>query len=171
MKTNKKLILALGLTTAFLLPNTAKASDVNSLISEIYDGMDSINQATGKGPVARPDLPQGSSTTTTTTTTVIKSTDGKVLNAEKDKKSKAEKVIKLKEELAKQEIAIKSAEEILAKYPKTIRGKEEKLVDVLTRAFELRLKAAAAIKNLTGETIKVKSLNIPQEYRHLIKTI
>lgn len=170
MKTNKKLILALGLTTAFLLPNTAKASDVNSLISEIYDGMDSINQATGKGPVARPDLPQGT-TTTTTTTTVIKSTDGKVLNAEKDKESKAEKVKKLKEELAKQEIAIKSAEEILAKYPKTIRGKEEKLVDVLTRAFELRLKAAAAIKNLTGEIITVKSLNIPQEYRHLIKTI
>ena len=170
MKTNKKLILALGLTTAFLLPNTAKASDVNSLISEIYDGMDSINQATGKGPVARPNLPQGT-TTTTTTTTVIKSSDGKVLNAEKDKKSKAEKVIKLKEELAKQEIAIKSAEEILAKYPKTIRGKEQKLVDVLTRAFELRIKAAAAIKNLTGETIEVKSLNIPQEYRHLIKTI
>lgn len=166
MKTNKKLILALGLTTAFLLPNTAKASDVNSLISEIYDGMDSINQATGKGPVARPDLPQG--TTTTTTTTVIKSSDGKDVNLEK---SKAEKVIKLKEELAKQEIAIKSAEEILAKYPKTIRGKEQKLVDVLTRAFELRIKAAAAIKNLTGETIEVKSLNIPQEYRYLIKTI
>ena len=54
---------------------------------------------------------------------------------------------------------------------KTIRGKEQKLVDVLTRAFELRIKAAAAIKNLTGETIEVKSLNIPQEYRHLIKTI
>ena len=168
MKTNKKLILALGLTTAILLPNTAKASDVNSLISEIYDGMDSINQATGKGPVTRPDLPEGSSTTTTTTTKVIKSTDGKDIILEKPK---AEKVKKLKEELAKQEIAIKSAEEILAKYPKTIRGKEQKLVDVLTRAFELRLKAAAAIKNLTGETIKVKSLNIPQEYRHLIKTI
>ena len=156
-----------GLTTAILLPNTAKASDVNSLISEIYDGMDSINQATGKGPVARPDLPEGSSTTTTTTTKVIKSSDGTDVNLEK---SKAEKVKKLKEELAKQEIAIKSAEEILAKYPKTIRGKEQKLVDVLTRAFELRLKAAAAIKNLTGETIKVKSLNIPQEYSCLLYT-
>ena len=169
-KTNK--IVAMAMSAALLVPSVSHASDINSIISGLYDGMDAISEAAGTQRIPRPALPAGGNTVTTTTTTVITTTGvvPSTTTTKDTKKANEAKIAELKASLNKQDTMILAAEDILTNYPKTIAGKEEKLVDVLTRAYDLRIKAAAAIQQLTGEKVAVRPLNVPLKYRSLIRT-
>lgn len=166
-KTNK--ILALAMSAAILIPSVSHASDANSMIKGLYDGMDAISETAGMPKVERPALPADGNTVTSTTTvkTGVVPSGNTSTNTTKEKE---EKIAKLKESLHQQDIMIKAAEDILANYPKTIKGREEQVVATLTKAYDLRIKAAAAIEKVTGEKVEVRPLNVPQEYRSLIKT-
>ena len=163
-KANK--IIALAMSAAILIPSVSHASDINSIITGLYDGMDAISETAGTEKIQRPALPAGRNTVTNTTTTV---TTDKTSTGQTNK-AKEEKIASLKESLYQQDLMIQAAEDILANYPKTIKGREEQVVATLTKAYDLRIKASAAIEKVTGEKIEVRPLNIPQEYRFLIRT-
>lgn len=101
---------------------------------------------------------------TTTTTTE------KVIRGNNEGKSEEKDYIKnLRESLRKNDIIVKSLEEILNKYPKTIKGKEEKLVKLLVNSDKLRKDAAELLKILTGEEVTISKVSIPEKYQNLLK--
>lgn len=75
------------------------------------------------------------------------------------------KIAKLEKALADQELVILSAQDILNNYPKTIRGKEEKLVDLLYKAQRLRIHASVLYEKSTGKTVRDVPINIPEKYQ------
>lgn len=156
MKNFKNTVILVGacaISLAMLSPSTSFASETEALklLNQLHQQMDQISELTG---LDKPDskgnevLPSGDKT--------------------KDKKEAAY-ITELKESFNRNDISVKSIEEILEKYPKTIKGKEEKLVNLLIESHELKLQAADLIYSLTGEKLQVNPPRIPQAYTHLIR--
>lgn len=170
MKANK-IILTLGLAGLMVTPSLSHASSAQDIINELYDGMDAIGGLTGTGKVDRPAssyVSGGTTTTTTTTTTVVVSGSQSEKDQKKADKNKAEAAA-LKKVMDINQSRAEAALYILKNYPNTIKGHEEELVNLISEGYEIRLRSAAAIKALTGETITVNSPEIPEAYRHLIR--
>ena len=156
-KNTVKLVGACAISLAMLSPSTSFASETEALnlLNQLHEQMDQISELTG---LDKPD-----------------SKGNEVLPSEdktKDKKEtqkEAAYITELKESFNRNDISVKSIEEILEKYPKTIKGKEEKLVNLLIESHELKLQAADLIYSLTGEKLQVDPPRIPQEYTHLIR--
>lgn len=156
-KNTVKLAGAFAISLAMLSPSTSFASETEALklLNQLHEQMDQISELTG---LEKPD-----------------SKGNEVLPSEdktKDKKEtqkEAAYITELKESFNRNDISVKSIEEILEKYPKTIKGKEEKLVNLLIESHELKLQAADLIYSLTGEKLQVNPPRIPQAYTHLIR--
>lgn len=156
-KNTVKLVGACAISLAMLSPSTSFASETEALklLNQLHEQMDQISELTG---LEKPD-----------------SKGNEVLPSEdktKDKKEtqkEAAYITELKESFNRNDISVKSIEEILEKYPKTIKGKEEKLVNLLIESHELKLQAADLIYSLTGEKLQVNPPRIPQAYTHLIR--
>ena len=156
-KNTVKLVGACAISLAMLSPSTSFASETEALklLNQLHEQMDQISELTG---LDKPD-----------------SKGNEVLPSEdktKDKKEtqkEAAYITELKESFNRNDISVKSIEEILEKYPKTIKGKEEKLVNLLIESHELKLQAADLIYSLTGEKLQLNPPRIPQEYTHLIR--
>lgn len=156
-KNTVKLVGACAISLAMLSPSTSFASETEALklLNQLHEQMDQISELTG---LDKPD-----------------SKGNEVLPSEdktKDKKEtqkEAAYITELKESFNRNDISVKSIEEILEKYPKTIKGKEEKLVNLLIESHELKLQAADLIYSLTGEKLQVNPPRIPQAYTHLIR--
>lgn len=156
-KNTLKLVGACAISLAMLSPSTSFASETEALklLNQLHEQMDQISELTG---LDKPD-----------------SKGNEVLPSEdktKDKKEtqkEAAYITELKESFNRNDISVKSIEEILEKYPKTIKGKEEKLVNLLIESHELKLQAADLIYSLTGEKLQVNPPRIPQAYTHLIR--
>lgn len=156
-KNTVKLVGACAISIAMLSPSTSFASETEALklLNQLHEQMDQISELTG---LDKPD-----------------SKGNEVLPSEdktKDKKEtqkEAAYITELKESFNRNDISVKSIEEILEKYPKTIKGKEEKLVNLLIESHELKLQAADLIYSLTGEKLQVNPPRIPQAYTHLIR--
>lgn len=156
-KNTVKLVGACAISLAMLSPSTSFASETEALklLNQLHQQMDQISELTGL------DKPE--------------SKGNEVLPSEdktKDKKEtqkEAAYITELKESFNRNDISVKSIEEILEKYPKTIKGKEEKLVNLLIESHELKLQAADLIYSLTGEKLQVNPPRIPQAYTHLIR--
>lgn len=156
-KNTVKLVGACAISLAMLSPSTSFASETEALklLNQLHEQMDQISELTG-----------------------LEKSDSKgneVLPSEdktKDKKEtqkEAAYITELKESFNRNDISVKSIEEILEKYPKTIKGKEEKLVNLLIESHELKIQAADLIYSLTGEKLQLNPPRIPQEYTHLIR--
>lgn len=156
-KNTVRLVGACAISLAMLSPSTSFASETEALklLNQLHEQMDQISELTG---LDKPD-----------------SKGNEVLPSEdktKDKKEtqkEAAYITELKESFNRNDISVKSIEEILEKYPKTIKGKEEKLVNLLIESHELKLQAADLIYSLTGEKLQVNPPRIPQAYTHLIR--
>lgn len=156
-KNTVKLVGACAISLAMLSPSTSFASGTEALklLNQLHEQMDQISELTG---LDKPD-----------------SKGNEVLPSEdktKDKKEtqkEAAYITELKESFNRNDISVKSIEEILEKYPKTIKGKEEKLVNLLIESHELKIQAADLIYSLTGEKLQLNPPRIPQEYTHLIR--
>ena len=156
-KNTVKLVGACAISLAMLSPSTSFASETEALklLNQLHQQMDQISELTG---LDKPD-----------------SKGNEVLPSEdktKDKKEtqkEAAYITELKESFNRNDISVKSIEEILEKYPKTIKGKEEKLVNLLIESHELKLQAVDLIYSLTGEKLQVNPPRIPQAYTHLIR--
>lgn len=156
-KNTVRLVGACAISLAMLSPSTSFASETEALklLNQLHQQMDQISELTG---LDKPD-----------------SKGNEVLPSEdktKDKKEtqkEAAYITELKESFNRNDISVKSIEEILEKYPKTIKGKEEKLVNLLIESHELKLQAADLIYSLTGEKLQVNPPRIPQAYTHLIR--
>lgn len=156
--------IALCLTSLGVSVSYATEADARNILNKIYDNMDQMDILTGKTPTPRErlDVPNGGETTTTTTE--------KVIRGNNEEKSEEKDYIKnLRESLRKNDIIVKSLEEILNKYPKTIKGKEEKLVKLLVNSDKLRKDAAELLKILTGEEVTISKVSIPEKYQNLLK--
>lgn len=75
----------------------------------------------------------------------------------------------LEKAIADQELAINTALNLLTNYPKTIAGKEEKLIDQLFTAQRLRIHAGEFYSKATGKQIKDVPINIPDRYKDLVR--
>lgn len=156
-KNTVKLVGACAISLAMLSPSTSFASETEALklLNQLHEQMDQISELTG---LDKPD-----------------SKGNEVLPSEdktKDKKEtqkEAAYITELKESFNRNDISVKSIEEILEKYPKTIKGKEEKLVNLLIESHELKIQAADLIYSLTGEKLQLNPPRIPQAYTHLIR--
>lgn len=164
----KKLIkicaMAICLASLGASVSYATESDARNLINKIYDNMDQMDILTGNTPTPRErlEVPNGGETTTTTTESVV---HGK----NEEKAEEKDYVKNLRESLRKNDVIVKALEEILNKYPKTIRGKEEKLVKLLVKSDKLRKDAAELLKILTGEEVTISKVSIPEKYQDLLK--
>lgn len=76
-------------------------------------------------------------------------------------------VVVLKEALDANKRQVESAEYILNNFPNTIKGKEKELVGIMEKSYNLQVRAQKKIKELTGEDINIKPLNIPAKYKNL----
>ena len=161
-KNTVKLAGACAVSLAMLSPSTSFASETEALklLNQLHEQMDQISELTG---LEKSDSKEKDS----------------LPNKEKDAKAKDEDkketqkevayITELKESFNRNDISVKSIEEILEKYPKTIKGKEAKLVNLLIESHELKLQAADLIYSLTGEKLQVNPPRIPQAYTHLIR--
>lgn len=161
-KNTVKLAGAFAISLAMLSPSTSFASETEALklLNQLHEQMDQISELTGleksdsDGKYALP-------------------TENKDAKAKDEDKKETQKeatyITELKESFNRNDISVKSIEEILEKYPKTIKGKEEKLVNLLIESHELKLQAADLIYSLTGEKLQVNPPRIPQAYTHLIR--
>lgn len=165
-KNTVKIGAVCALSIAILSPSTSFASETEALklLNQLYDQMDQIGDLTGLDKADRQikeNLPSDSKS------------ENKDLNKKdedkKENKKEAAYIRDLKESFYKNDISVKSIEEILERYPKTIKGKEEKLVNLLVESHELKLQAADLIYSLTGEKLQVNPPRIPEEYSHLIR--
>ena len=100
--------------------------------------------------------------------------DKKPSTNDKDSKDKVDKkeegyITNLKESFYNNDLIVKAIEDIFANYPNTIKGKEEKLVNLLVDSHDLKLQAADLIYSITGERIQVSKPRIPEAYSHLIR--
>lgn len=156
-KNTVKLVGACAISLAMLSPSTSFASETEALklLNQLHQQMDQISDLTG---LDKPDskgnevLPSGDKT-----------------KDKKETQKEAAYITELKESFNRNDISVKSIEEILEKYTKTIKGKEEKLVNLLIESHELKLQAADLIYSLTGEKLQVNPPRIPQAYTHLIR--
>ena len=167
LKNTVKLAGICALSLAMVSPSTSFASETEArrLLNQLYDQMDQISELTGQSKIERK-IEKEISTETTVEEKIIKNN-----NDEEKKESPKEEsyVTDLKQSFYNNDIIVKSIEEILEKYPKTIKGKEEKLVNLLIESHELKLQAADLIYSLTGEKLQVNPPRIPQAYTHLIR--
>lgn len=167
LKNTVKLAGICALSLAMVSPSTSFASETEArrLLNQLYDQMDQISELTGQSKIERK-IEKEISTETTVEEKIIKNN-----NDEEKKESPKEEsyVTDLKQSFYNNDIIVKSIEEILEKYPKTIKGKEAKLVNLLIESHELKLQAADLIYSLTGEKLQVNPPRIPQEYTHLIR--
>lgn len=156
-KNTVKLVGACAISLAMLSPSTSFASETEALklLNQLHEQMDQISELTG---LEKPDS-KGNE--------VLPSEDK--TKDKKDTQKEAAYITELKESFNRNDISVKSIEEILEKYPKTIKGKEEKLVNLLIESHELKLQAADLIYSLTGEKLQVNPPRIPQAYTHLIR--
>lgn len=161
-KNTVKLVGACAISLAMLSPSTSFASETEALklLNQLHEQMDQISELTGlekSDSNGKYDLP-------------TEEKDAKAKDEDKKETQKEATYIKeLKESFNRNDISVKSLEEILEKYPKTIKGKEEKLVNLLIESHELKLQAADLIYSLTGEKLQVNPPRIPQAYTHLIR--
>ena len=161
-KNTVKVAGAFAISLAMLSPSTSFASETEALklLNQLHEQMDQISELTG--------LEKSDSNGKDALPTEDKDTKDK----DEDKKGtqkEAAYITELKESFYRNDISVKSLEEILEKYPKTIKGKEAKLVNLLIESHELKLQAADLIYSLTGEKLQVNPPRIPQEYTHLIR--
>ena len=156
-KNTVKLVGACAISLAMLSPSTSFASETEALklLNQLHQQMDQISELTG---LDKPDS-KGNE--------VLPSEDK--TEDKKETQKEAAYITELKESFNRNDISVKSIEEILEKYPKTIKGKEEKLVNLLIESHELKLQAADLIYSLTGEKLQVNPPRIPQAYTHLIR--
>lgn len=157
-KNTVKLAGAFAISLAMLSPSTSFASETEALklLNQLHEQMDQISELTGlekSDSNGKDSLP----------------TEDKVTKDKDEDKKEAAYITELKESFNRNDISVKSLEEILEKYPKTIKGKEAKLVNLLIESHELKLQAADLIYSLTGEKLQVNPPRIPQEYTHLIR--
>lgn len=156
-KNTVKLVGACAISLAMLSPSTSFASETEALklLNQLHQQMDQISELTGL------DKPESKGNE------VLPSEDK--TKDKKESQKEAAYITELKESFNRNDISVKSIEEILEKYPKTIKGKEEKLVNLLIESHELKLQAADLIYSLTGEKLQVNPPRIPQAYTHLIR--
>lgn len=161
-KNTVKIAGAFAISLAMLSPSTSFASETEALklLNQLHQQMDQISELTGlekSGSNGKDSLP-------------TKDKDTKAKGEDKKETQKeAAYITELKESFNRNDISVKSIEEILEKYPKTIKGKEEKLVNLLIESHELKLQAADLIYSLTGEKLQVNPPRIPQKYTNLIR--
>lgn len=167
LKNTVKLAGICALSLAMVSPSTSFASETEArrLLNQLYDQMDQISELTGQSKIERK-IEKEISTETTVEEKIIKNNNDE---EKKESPKEASYVTDLKQSFYNNDIIVKSIEEILEKYPKTIKGKEEKLVNLLIESHELKLQAADLIYSLTGEKLQVNPPRIPQEYTHLIR--
>lgn len=161
-KNTVKLAGAFAISLAMLSPFTSFASETEALklLNQLHEQMDQISELTG--------LEKSDSNGKDALPTEDKDTKAKDEDKKETQKESAY-ITELKESFNRNDISVKSVEEILEKYPKTIKGKEEKLVNLLIESHELKLQAADLIYSLTGEKLQVDPPRIPQAYTHLIR--
>lgn len=167
----------LALSFAIISPSVSFASEAEAqrLLNKLYNQMDEISELTGMEKIDRP-AKESSSKGSKTTKTTTSSSETTVIN--KDSKKEEEKaeqkepayLIELRDSYNRNDISVKALEEILQKYPNTIKGKEEKLVNLLVEAHELKLQAADLINTISNNKVKVDAPNIPVRYRHLVNS-
>lgn len=161
-KNTVKIGAVCALSIAILSPSTSFASETEALklLNQLHEQMDQISELTGlekSNSNGKDALPN-------------KDKDAKAKDEDKKETQKeAAYITELKESFNRNDISVKSIEEILEKYPKTIKGKEGKLVNLLIESHELKLQAADLIYSLIGEKLQVNPPRIPQEYAHLIR--
>ena len=161
-----KVLGLLGISSLAFAPSQAEASEAeaNRLLNKLYNQIDELGEITGiKSDTSR--RRTGSKTTTSTVTEVK-------VNKKEDKEDKKEdsSYIKgLRESFETNTTTVKALEDILANYPNTIKGKEQKLVNLLVDSHSLRLQASELISRLTGENLEVSAPQIPLEYRSLVR--
>lgn len=167
LKNTVKLTGICALSLAMVSPSTSFASETEArrLLNQLYDQMDQISELTGQSKIERR-IEKEISTETTVEEKIIKNNNDE---EKKENPKEASYVTDLKQSFYNNDIIVKSIEEILEKYPKTIKGKEEKLVNLLIESHELKLQAADLIYSLTGEKLQVNPPRIPQAYTHLIR--
>lgn len=171
-------VLAISFATISPSVSFASEAEAQRLLNKLYNQMDEISELTGLEKIDRPEKSSsskaGKTTTTTTSTskTSVVNTKGQE-DKKQEKKEEEEKepayIRELRESYNTNDITVKALEEVLEKYPKTIKGKEEKLVNLLVEAHELKLQAADLINSISDEKISVKTPNIPDRYKHLIR--
>lgn len=76
-----------------------------------------------------------------------------------------ELVANLKKAIAANQGQVTSAEFLLNELPKTVRGKEDKLITKMKKAHDLQVESAALVAELTGEQITIAPLRIPAKYK------
>lgn len=74
-------------------------------------------------------------------------------------------VASLKQAIVANQGQVKSAEFLLNELPKTVKGKEQKLIKMMRSAYDLQVESANLVKELTGEVIVVAPLRIPANLR------
>lgn len=148
-----------ALSIAILSPSTSFATETEALklLNQLHEQMDQISELAG--------LEKSDSNGKDALPTEDESKD----TDKKETQKEAAYITELKESFDRNDISVKSVEEILEKYPKTIKGKEGKLVNLLIESHDLKLQAADLIYSLTGEKLQVNPPRIPEEYSHLIR--
>lgn len=163
-------VLAISFATISPSVSFASEAEAQRLLNQLYNQMDQISELTGMEKIDRPakrsSSKGGKTTESSSETTVINN------NSKEDKKDKEKEpayLTELRESYATNDTTVKALEEILEKYPKTIKGKEEKLVNLLVEAHELKLQAADLINTISNNKVTVKAPNIPEKYKHLVR--